>query len=274
MNTKSLVAMLEIFTSYLYLYILQDFVAPLSLMKKVFRIVFEISSCPWKDMLDDNSVDENPTVQKVASASEKKSFEAKESLMLRSIILRKKYGGMACDIKMCEGFVNLWSKRYRSHKVNVDIATKVFPSMKREICWVEVPVLIHSFDKNTKILDHLLNGQQLPFLKLHDISPSGVDFHCSNIVEFLVKDTAAPIFTKLSKHLSNKSIDSVKEIIQNMMWNYSSGINRRRYFFDRSKDEGTSKAGDTILKEIWDEDVQPLMKKFTDAYLSTRLIQA
>lgn len=64
------------------------------------RIVFEVASCSWRDDLDhkfdsvDQNLNLNPKYFDINFEGNSTSLNAKEMLMLRSLILRKQYGGM------------------------------------------------------------------------------------------------------------------------------------------------------------------------------------
>jgi hypothetical protein len=66
---------------------------------KMMRIVFEVASCSWKDDLVDGTYNDQEGDSKpnfdISLDSAESSLGDKETLILRSIILRKQYGGMA-----------------------------------------------------------------------------------------------------------------------------------------------------------------------------------
>jgi len=236
------------------------------------QIVFEIASCPWKDGFD-HECDGDKTSYGLHASSGVELFRGDVvdqcDIMLRCMILRKKYGGMTCDKEMIDGFVSLWCNRYRSSKVEPDVVTRCFPASTKEVIWKEVPDLMHSFNNVLAVLGPLLNSQ-LPSLTMHDISPSGIDFHCSNVIDMLVRDTSfsSKLYILLGPSASNAK-DEVMKILKTMMWDYSSGVNHRRAF-DHRKNESVKTLG-TNFKAFWEEEAQPLVNTFTSAYISARL---
>jgi len=78
----------------------KDFVPPIALVVKVMQIIFEVASCPWKDNSDivpHNSTITSPRDGRLVSQPDYLSLICQDEacgLLLRSMVLRKKYGGM------------------------------------------------------------------------------------------------------------------------------------------------------------------------------------
>lgn len=202
-------------------------------MKEVFRIIFEIASCPWKDSCEDTENRANPSCSLVCSSvgEVKMNLVLPEQcdLMIRSMILRKKYGGMACDKRMLDSFVSVWEDRYQKSTVDSDTLKRCFPN-STDIQWKDVPFLFHASGRNmVHLLDKLLSTQLLR-LTIHDVCAAGIDFHCTSVMDFLTKDPNSSLITKLCKHLGSDSNDKIGSTLQRIMWDYSSGINKRRSF--------------------------------------------
>ena len=246
------------------------------------HIVFELASCPWKDYLSDDpaSYDESSTeAYRLGLSMNKDPLHTNRldsrDLILHSMILRKKYGGMTCDKQMLDKYVSLWKSRFQRAKVDSDITARCFPSAGKEVAWEDVPRLIYSFDQNKKKnLEELLN-HQLPFLKMHDMALSGIDFHCSNVIDVLVKDTSSPFYIKLCNILGGGSREKVGNMAKTIMWEYSSGINYRRDFVEHVKQGGNDDMRrDSRLKTLWEEEASPIMKNFASSLVFTRLAKA
>ena len=59
------------------------------------RIVFEVAACSWKDDLDDFNAGDTSIEQNFdVSNSFDNTIGEKEAILLRSMMLRKQYGGM------------------------------------------------------------------------------------------------------------------------------------------------------------------------------------
>jgi len=236
------------------------------------QIVFEIASCPWQD--ECNSSNEGVLASlNLSSLGPNDSFHINDTehsnLILRSIMLRKKYGGMACDMIMMDQFMDLWSQRYHNRQVDMNVLQNLkprFPQLSDDVYWKDVSALVHSLNTVAGIAPLLQSG----FLKLelNDISPSGIDFHCSNIMDVLM-DRTGMFYNNLIALIGSKADTEVELIVKKMMWDYSSGTNNRRKILGQNI--SSTPEGDEQIKKLWDQEAVPLVKKFTDAYIASRL---
>ena len=80
----------------LFFFVKKDFVPNLTLVVRVMQIVFEVASCPWKDSTNAFNDSKNEITSSCTRniLCEGKGFDTCE-IFLRSMFLRKKYGGMA-----------------------------------------------------------------------------------------------------------------------------------------------------------------------------------
>ena len=246
------------------------------------EIVFEIASCRWKDscknrgperdVLTPSHVLSSPSLGEKDKTTDLSNDSEECDLMLKSMILRKKYGGMACDKRMMDDFISLWSERYQSVKVDNSTMTKTFPNRTSTVLWKDVPLLIHSSINSIKMVEKVLSSQ-LQCLKLHDVCSAGVDFHCSNVIDFLMNNTSSNLVMNLSKHLGTESKERIKDTLKQMIWDYSAGVNNRRSFTSKDLVCGTGKNADSsTLKQIWQNDVFSQIKEFTTGYIASRLV--
>lgn len=239
------------------------------------QIVFEIASCPWQDKCNHNPPERTLSSFSLSRLAQNDSFHSNDSeqchLILRSLVLRKKYGGMACDMKMIDQFMDSWSHRFHNRQVDTSIVLtflRRFPQLNNDIHWKDVPALVHSLTSIADLLPLLKSG----FLKLelNDISASGIDFHCSNIMGTLL-DRTSGFYKNLTAMIGCKLDAEIEVIVKKMMWDYSSGKNNRRQIFDHKINTIRRPEGEEKLKLLWDREASPLVKKFTDAYISSRL---
>lgn len=242
----------------------KDFTPPKCLVDKVMQIVYEISSCPWQDVFSDSGeLEQAFTLSNVKSLSFEESDKDSCQLMIRAIILRKAYGGMKCDIRMMDSFMQIWSGRFTQRSVDdtvIGLLRKRFPHLSDDLLWKDVPLLMHSLHPSVDINQLTKDG----FEKLlkNDISASGIDFHCSNIVEALLQNN--DFHSSLSQKIEGNSNDLV-DIVKSMMWNYSSGINHR------IKIQNNGDKVNDVLKSLWKDLAVPLLKEYTDRYIEHRL---
>lgn len=237
--------------------------------------------------------------------------------MLRCMLLRKDYGGMKCDVKMIDEYVQLWGRRYykSSHtdstfKVDVSqgasnmkaVTTSIvdckliaacLPNLFQQtacdqddqsavsrdgvkIQWKDIPRILHAhpMESGIKLIPQLIRSKLL-HLQKHDITPAGVDFHCSNVLDVPLSN---PSFMSKMEQILGRSPDKdeLAGILKTVCWKCSAGVNHRRVFNDTSSDTGCrashEKSGaDDREKSIWRE-AYPIVNQFTEAYIERRLV--
>ena len=142
------------FLVWLMMAVSKDYQPPLSLLKRMLGIVFEMASCRWQDSLqphnkrqqsnatssdnnDESSIDmeeQQRQILTLASLHNPKDTANRNSeddsdpreqlnrttegvlnvdeLMVWSILMRGQYGGMAGDVRMLQGYAELWYERF------------------------------------------------------------------------------------------------------------------------------------------------------------------
>ena len=141
------------FLVWLMMAISKDYLLPPSLLKRVLGIVFETASCRWQDSLrphkqqrthvnNDSSINipgeltlaslHNSKIRCKTSHDNGLSKQmgisvalSKDELIVWSILMRGKYGGMACDIQMLQCYAELWQQRLCSIRSLSDDAKKL-----------------------------------------------------------------------------------------------------------------------------------------------------
>ena len=106
------------------------------------------------------------------------SLPPEESCLIKSILGRASYGGMAGDIKMMKYFAATWYKRFMQKSTDsIPDALKPFinESSSRSL-WLSC--LIGLYDSVHKNFSYKEVGHIVP----DDCLLSGVDFHCSPVV--------------------------------------------------------------------------------------------
>ncbi|GFH60957.1 hypothetical protein CTEN210_17433 [Chaetoceros tenuissimus] len=242
----------------------KDFIPPKYLLDKVMQIVYEISSCPWQDVFSNSGeLEQAFTLSNVKNLSFEESDKDSCQLMIRAMVLRKAYGGMRCDMKMMDSFMQIWSGRFTQRLVDetvIDLLRKRFPHLSDDLLWKDVPLLMHSLHSPVDINQLTKDG----FEKLlrNDISASGIDFHCSNIVEALLQNDR---FHSSVSQIIKGNTNDLADLVKSMMWNYSSGVNHR---IKMQKNMNEVNDG---LKSFWKDLAVPLLKEYTDRYIDHRL---
>lgn len=118
-----------------------------------------------------------------------KIYDLPNNLVLKAILIRMGYGGMSGDIKMLELFYDIWSARIEDN----------IPPFTSE----RVPI-------NTA--DIMFTKQSIP--------DEAVDFHCSNVCEYIERQTGR----------------SPAEI-RTLIWDHRSSINHRQYIDEAMDDQ-------------------------------------
>jgi len=238
-------------------------------------IVFEVSSCSWQDdIMESNKSDHDYSLNDFDCLGEK------EALFLRSFILRKQYGGMECDMTMLDEFYMKWNRRFQEGAIDNAIAKRCTKGIQHK--WIDMPTLLHkySIERSSNQVTALISGDKpLLALSLHDISPSGIDFHCSSILDSILNDRT--VYTELKGELNSElrqhlsSIDenesNLKEammsILKRLMWTFSSGVNFRQLISGEKK----QLLNQLPLYTVWQQNVDPHVKRFASSYITYRL---
>ena len=165
--------------------------------------------------------------------------------MIRSILVRHKYGGMACDLKMLQNYAKVWQHRFEEEQVmNEQLALACLPKHCKDsgndgdtksIRWIDVPTLLHPVERSSNAILPLLVRPILS-LKYGDFTPSGVDFHCSNVLDIPLYNLnmQSRIIELYSggndESAKTLSIQEIGGILKRACWDHCSGVNYRRSF--------------------------------------------
>jgi hypothetical protein len=198
----------------------KDYQIPLILMKRVFRIVFEMASCPWQDFLNEGGVSESSQndADPLSIATFHNHIENDghyqldtNSILIWSMLIRSSYGGMAGDILMLRDYANAWHNRFTVTRILPDSIVKRlsggntdnqnvlqnYGSSLQLMEWSQIPKFIHQKASKNSLsrIDSILGRQQqhhhhqpssrccgLEFLSHPDMTVEGVDFHCSSVL--------------------------------------------------------------------------------------------
>ena len=265
----------------------KGFIPPLSMITRVLQIVFEVASCPWKDYL---TKEDSPTHMPsphltLFSCGEDKSLHTECRLMLRCFILRKRFGGMACDLKMLDCFFQEWKSRYESESVPQEVGDRLLSRMSKDyhrILWKNVPQMIHLKVRNqsSHLISQMISGEShFNSLSMKDITAAGIDFHCSNILDSLVNDPCIVGVVRKELYqrghseedlMNTSNEEQVKDLLKSWMWKFSSGINHRQPLIKEGSLDGKRKTPSST-RTLWKIEVLPQINSYANKYISTRL---
>uniref|UniRef100_A0A7S3VG54 Uncharacterized protein n=1 Tax=Chaetoceros debilis TaxID=122233 RepID=A0A7S3VG54_9STRA len=257
----------------------KDFVPPQELIVRIMRAVFEIASCPWRDELNlhehyHSNKEDTGKRYSLTSPSELSLHQKKEGdLMLRSLLLRQKYGGMKCDLVMLDEYVQLWATRYSEEVVDSTIIAYCLPKLNKDIKvrWEVLPQLLHPIEKSLKLVPPLVHSK-LRCLQKHDITSAGVDSHCSNVLDLPLADSCfcSKVDSIFGRIVEKKDLTA---ILKSACWENSAGKNLRRAF-NIAHDINVADDSDNkvSLKHVWDA-ASPIVNQFVLSYIESRLVK-
>jgi len=215
--------------------------------------------------------------------------------LLRSILLRGHYGGMACDILMLVRYVKEWRYRFNEVRVPVNISNRINERLRDDASfskqsktdesmnWEEVPYLLHSKSilSSAKLVSSLtMYGIQS--LSLKDLSLAGIDFHCSSILEDTVLSDSVRVprlLDELTPLIPNHLNDDERWIkgialMKDAMWTLSAGVNRRISITGNEFSNNIHEQRKDILQKAWklvSDDVEAYAKRYVTSRLSESL---
>ena len=261
----------------------KNYKIPLELLSRVLQIVYDVSSCPWTDYHyldtdDDNTEDDFSVV-------DDDDVRPEARMMLKCMDMRASYGGMKCDMKMLQRYRTIWGKRFRTTTTTTTTGTIIPPDVSKRlggesaptIKWMDVPDFIHCKTRYQGI-QHITSMMKEPLirLQLQDLCVEGVDFHCSDVLDQLLKDDAF-VSTSFDRLIGEKvlettgcsSKDQLMVILKRCMWKYSSGVNFRQPLL--LGNNASTKDDDDSLKSFWQDLVAKRVKDFMTRYVTSRL---
>jgi len=243
------------------------------------QVIFEVASCPWKDDLSmSHKKETSPFTLSLTSEKLPLIYPSRfQGLLMWSMLLRKQYGGLACDMQMLGNYVEIWGRRF-TEKVEKDIIKRLFPKdSSDQKNWEEIPSLIYDpirIENSSKlVLPMMTEGKFLTALNISDITPAGIDFHCSNVLQHLLseKNIYEKICDKMIKlGLNEKKVaanrkEHVMVFLQKCMWRFSSSISNKTLI------SGKKLCHSEDLYHIW-EVVIPGVTSYTSRYLAAKLV--
>ena len=246
----------------------------MQLLVRVMQIVFEVASCAFRDdpfgdewtgNLEDDVFPSNLSlttpIAKCNSAC---------GVFIRSMLLRVEYGGMKCDTQMLNSCSKKWLKRFQSANVPNTLLENLASSMLGPIYWWNVPHMLHAKAREQSVrlvTPAIVRPGGLPKLDFSDVSPAGIDFHCSSVIEYLLSQREiCSAFAQMGYR--NQDNDKIAEQLKQMIWNFSSSINYRRSLFKTE----TARMTSPMFKALWNDIVKVCFDAYTMKFVKERVV--
>jgi hypothetical protein len=216
------------------------------------------------------------------------------SVLIRSILLRAQYGGMAGDMQMLHDYVHLWFKRMDDVHVPTDVAERVSQRDKADVSlptesltefkWCDVPTLIHARAK-LQSQSHVppIVQRGLDKLSMQDICCAGVDFHCSAVLDQAIAEDAVfeECYERISSIVTEADLSQLPtskdqrrpylmRILKQCMWKFSSGINHRQPVFPQTPMKQDEQ--ELALKRFWKDSIADRVESYMKKYIEDRLV--
>jgi hypothetical protein len=262
----------------------KGFSPPVSVMTRIFQIVFEVASCPRQDLLatedDDAAMEASPlTLTKLYNNCDTAEAERGQAL-LWAILVRAEYGGMKGDVRMLRRFATLWSTRLSPSALVPDEVLCAMSTSNKPGQWADVPTALHAPSKESSA-KHVCELARVPIdrLRIENLCPEGIDFHCSSVLECLVTDKAVAGLCHDLLLLSGSDLmasgSTLETIAQRCMWKYSAGLNRRLPLVRSLKRDDINGDDDDDVdryKKLWTDLLEPRTLAYQKQYINQRLI--
>ncbi|CAB9530325.1 unknown protein [Seminavis robusta] len=196
----------------------------------------------------------DPVVTK-QQPQDQQSSQKQLQLAIWAMLVRAKYGGMSCDVRMLYLYAQTWHDRLQQEG---DDAT-----------WLDVPKRMHEKAVAASTTRLASTDIFLERLCLPDICRQGVDFHCSNIIPTLLQDSQ---LRTAVQQIADKMECSAESLLQRIIWKFSAGVNLRRPLVTENKKGGRSNQHqDQVLNQFWKDVLDDLVTAFQTKYLGERL---
>jgi hypothetical protein len=231
---------------------------PSELLEKLLLIIYEIASCPWNDPA--------PSEESIVDSH----ADTDQSTLLKCISMRISYGGLKCDMEMLRKYRKLWLQRFCKQVIPLDVRERLGGD-DIPLNWSEIPDYLH-VRARCQGIQHVINlvRGRLDALKIQDICLEGIDYHCSDVLEQLLKDDS--FIAQSIRHLESNgqkeliTKDNLLTYLKKCMWTFSSGINfRQPIICNSSNDE------DPFAKLFWGDLAASRVKTFMLEYVMLRL---
>lgn len=153
----------------------------------------------------------------------------REAAMVRCLLLRASFGGMAGDVAMLRAAATVWTRRFAgaAGAPPSDVAVPPRGDGDERSAWgAYLDALFAALPRaeHAAAVDDahaLAQLEALPPLRMRDVPPAAIDFHCSNVVTDVLADAALPVSAMDALHAAGEPIEAFKRA----MWHFRSGVN-------------------------------------------------
>jgi len=276
----------------------KNFVVSSTIADRVMSIVFELAACPWRDKAAVQN-DKNMELS-INKDTALRGLGLQNQTIIKSMLLRAKYGGMMCDVIMMKNFASLWMCRFQNdlkenhhsfcHGVMVQDNKGILSSTsfqtsilegKHIIPWSSLPlVLYRQFRKEYEQYARnsgTIAEEEGRLLRWDDLCAEGIDFHCSNVLDIVLQDHKATLLSLLDHHEkgvhTKPDEELLRSICQKAMWIHSSGVNIKQFMSQDDLEERNQQASFSnrvLLSSLWNF-MKPHIDQFCRQYLLLRI---
>lgn len=212
-------------------------------------LVYWMAECPYRDPISSekflaerqSQIPEMIKNEQVLDASICQSLNQKD--LLFSLLIRKSYGGMQCDVDMLQTCAAVWYNRFVGRSKEV-LAIEKSP-----------PILPQTSEFRGFYRHFLSSGNlsgELPVMQLSEWVLNSVDYHVSHIATQVLDRLDGSVLNHLGS-TQEEQLDSLKDLI----WNDSSGVTAKQPVNYNMK---VLASDTTKVSKLWKQ-IEPLFLK-------------
>ena len=190
---------------------------------------------------------------------------SREAALVRCLLLRAAFGGMTGDVAMLRSAATVWTRRFAGGAggppggiMAVDGDGRSAWGAYLDALFASLPVAEHA----AATADAAGQLEALPPLRVRDVPPAAIDFHCSNVITDVLADAALPAAAMEALHAAGEPIEAFKQA----MWRYRSGVNAKACPPQCGEAEGEGDEGGGRLRRAW-EAVEPLVEAHSARFI-------
>jgi hypothetical protein len=223
-------------------------------------------------------------------------------VLVWSMLVRADYGGMKGDVDMLHQYARLWKTRFLEKETALSVPDRLIQQLNGApaaatanstsagvvggVSWTDIPRLVHRTPHEQAL--ERVPGIGIEALEIEDTTLEGIDFHCSSVLDDLLKDARLVSVCHDLLVLSSWADDIpttaqerrawLLDFWKSCMWKHSAGINHRRPLLVASTCSSSIPGASSNNKEpcescsaMWTELVAPKVHEYQRAYVKQRL---
>lgn len=188
------------------------------------------------------------------------ALSAREAALVRCLLLRAAFGGMAGDITMLRSAATVWTRRFAGAAGAPPAAPPGGGGGGGGSAWgAYLDALFGSLPRAEHAAcddaDAAAQLEALPPLRARDVVPAAIDFHCSNVVTDVLADAALPAAAMEALHAAGEPVEAFKRA----MWHFRSGVNTKACPPQCGGDAEAEDQHDARLRRAW-QALEPLVE--------------